>query len=455
MTSIRRRRPVMAVAASSLFFAATMITVAAGQQPPAGQQPQGRGQQGPPAPTGPLAPEKYKNIQVLTDILADQLDLTMRFFVAATGIQCQGCHVRDQATGELAYDQENPRGGGKATARKMIAMVKTINAGADNYGLNGVNCGTCHAGRNQPAGLQPAAVMTLDQVTAFNLQQAAMAARQGGAGPGGAAGAPGGQRPGGAPGAPGAAGDAGAPPAGGQGAPGGQGGRGGPQTPLPPVDDAVNKYIEALGGRAAIEKLQAVTITGTLLTREARALAFTIDEKGDKYRESIQTTPDATTRAADATSGWAQTGPKAVDLTGFQLEQVQRNADLMLALKLKDKYPNLTSGRPNRIALASGAQIDVAILTSGPATPATDYTTITWAFDAISGLLARKTVRTTTALRGSLTEQWDYADYRAVGGVKMPYMITHTNWNSVDTFRVSAIAANPAIDDAKFAKPKG
>ena len=242
MTSIRRRRPAMAVVASSLVLAATMLAAAAAQQAPAG-----RGQQGPPPPTGPMAPEKYKNIQVLTDVPADQLDLTMRYIVSATGIQCIQCHVQDAATGEWQYDKDDKNG--KKTARKMIAMVKAINAGSDNYGLNGVNCGTCHAGNNQPRGLQPAVMMTADQISAFNLQQATIAARQGGAG-----------RAGGGPPA------GGAPPAGG-GAPGG--GRG-QQAPLPPIDDAVNKYIEGLGGRAAIEQLQAVTITGTLMTREAQ-----------------------------------------------------------------------------------------------------------------------------------------------------------------------------------------
>ena len=43
--------------------------------------------QQPAAPAGPLAPEKYKDIQVLKDVPADQLDLTMRYFVAATGLQ--------------------------------------------------------------------------------------------------------------------------------------------------------------------------------------------------------------------------------------------------------------------------------------------------------------------------------------------------------------------------------
>ena len=59
------------------------------------------------------------------------------------------------------------------------------------------------------------------------------------------------------------------------------------------------------------------------------------------------------------------------------------------------------------------------------------------------------------SLRGSMTDQWDYSDYRAVNGVKMPFEIKHTNWAVVDTFKVADIKANPSIDDARFAKPKG
>src|SRR6478752_4406157 len=83
--------------------------------------------QQPAAPAGPLAPEKYKNIQVLTDVPAAQLDDTMQFFMAATGISCAGCHVRDQATGQFSYALDTQRS--KQTARRMIQLVKTVNAG--------------------------------------------------------------------------------------------------------------------------------------------------------------------------------------------------------------------------------------------------------------------------------------------------------------------------------------
>ena len=47
------------------------------------QQGPGRGGQPDPAPVGPMANEKYKNIQALTNVPADQLDVTMRSI---------GCH---------------------------------------------------------------------------------------------------------------------------------------------------------------------------------------------------------------------------------------------------------------------------------------------------------------------------------------------------------------------------
>ena len=440
-TSRRRRAPLAVLAACAFVF--TLVITARAQQPPPGQQPagpQGRGQQGPPAPTGPLAPEKYKNILALTDIAADQVDVTMRYFVAATGIQCIQCHVQDASTGEWQYDKDDKNT--KKTARKMIVMVKAINGGSADYGLNGVNCGTCHAGNNQPRGLQPAQMMTADQITAMLAQQAAMAARQGGAGRGDAGGAPGGQRGAGAPGAPPAAGG------------GGQGGRG-PQVPAPPIDDVINKYIDGLGGRPAIEKLQAVLMTGTVTNRAAQTVAFTIEEKGAKYRESVESQPNAMIRAFDGTAGWAQTGAKVETLDAFPAQQVRRDNNLMLALTLKDRFPNLTAGRPANLTLTPGATpTAVNSLSSGPASGATNYTTETMYFDATTGLLLRKTVRTTTALRGSMTEQWDYSDFRVVGGVKMPFEIKHTNWNTVDTFKVADIKANPAIDDGRFAKPR-
>jgi len=381
------------------------VAVSAAQQP-APQQPA--------APAGPLAPEKYKNIQVLTDVPAAQLDDTMQFFMAATGISCAGCHVRDQATGQFSYDLDTQRS--KQTARRMIQLVKTVNAG--DFGAR-INCATCHQGRNQPAGLQPAMPLTADQI-------AALAARAGGP--------PAAAAPGGA----------------GRGAPGGGGGGNAPAAP--PLDDLIAKYVTATGGQAAIEKLTSIVMTGTLINRANQSVGFTIEQKGLKYRESTDG-PQATTWGFDGTDGWVQGGGLVANLSGFRLRQATKLNDLGRPVQLKTRYTNLTSGRPTRLPASTpaGTPVDVNLIQGN----ITDNVTERLYFDASSGVLLRRQIITRTPLNGSLTETVDYSDYKPVAGVMVPFTIKRTNWNTLDTLTVVDVKPGAQIDDARFAKPKG
>jgi hypothetical protein len=392
------------------------LTVVGAQQAPPVPPAAGRAgtQATPPAPTGPLAAAKYRDIQVMKDVPADQFDITMDYFVAATGLQCQGCHVRDEATGEFDYANDHRI---KSVTRKMINLVRTVNAG--DYGGR-TNCAQCHAGRPNPPGLPLAQPMTPDQIAALAAQTAA---RQGG--PGGAS--------------PAAAGTAGA-----QGA--------GQQIPAPAIDDVINKYVEALGGRAALEKLQSRAMSGTLTNRAAQSMAFAIEEKGTKYLETTQSQPTPTTIGFDGASGWTQSGTRVADLVGFPLQRALCSATLTLPLRLKDKYPNLQAGRPTRLPGASAASpaLEVNQL-QGASSP---YVNEQFYFHATSGLLVRRRVVTRAADRGSMVEQFDYSDYRAVAGVKMPFTIKRTSWNAVDTLTIADIKPNVQIDDAKFARPK-
>ena len=399
--------------AVSLTLGLALVTVLRAQATPG----QG-GAQGPPAPTGPMAPEKYKDIQVLTDVPADQLDVTMRYFVAATGIQCAGCHFRDETTNEVIFDRDAR---GKSTARQMIGLVTTVNAG--NFGAR-INCGTCHAGRNQPAGLQAAQMMMDTEIAAMAAQMAAQAARQGGAGP---------------------AGDRGAAP---QAGPGGRAN----QTPPPPVDDVINKYLDALGGQAAVAKVTSRVITGTVTNRMKQSMAFTIEEKGDKFHEAIASSPAPLAVGFDGAAGWIQNGDHASDLTGFQLQMALRMADLGLPLHLKDRYTTVTASRPSRLPASTPGTPGAAVNVLQGQTPA-QYLTDSFYFDATTGLLLRRRIVTRTGVNGSLVEQYDYADYRDVNGVKMPFEITHSNWNMFETFKVAGIKANTNIGDGTFGKP--
>jgi hypothetical protein len=366
------------------------------------QPPQGRGGQAPPAPTGPFAPEKYKNIQALTNVPADQLESVMRYVSVAVAQPCAGCHVQEES-GQFSYEKDDKRT--KQTARNMMKMVLGINA--SNYGVQ-VECATCHAGRQRPVGLQMAEMMTPEQIAQMNAAPPAPPA-----GPGGG------------------------------GFPGGGGGGRGAQPPAPAIDDVLNKYFDSIGGRAAADKVQSLSRTGTLTNRAGQTIPFTIEEKGTKFRESEQAKSGATVRAFDGSTGWMTADGKTTDLAGFLLDQSLRLNDLGRISQLSAKYPTLqTSGRPFQINGKS------AITVTGRAGIVTEQLY----FDSESGLLVRRVMMTRTPL-GSLREQFDYSDYRPAGNVKIPYQITRQTWDAYDTLKISDAKANTPIEDTRFAKP--
>jgi hypothetical protein len=74
-----------------------------------------------------MADAVFKNVQVLKGIPVDQFLGTMGLFAAALSYDCSGCHT-GAGTEDPKWEDDTPR---KLTARRMIAMVQTINK--DNF----------------------------------------------------------------------------------------------------------------------------------------------------------------------------------------------------------------------------------------------------------------------------------------------------------------------------------
>ena len=90
------------------------------------------------------AEQKFKNIQVLKGIPADQLIPSMQFISASLGVECEFCHVQRA----MEKDDKKP----KLTARKMMTMMMQINA--DSFkNEREVTCYTCHRGSVHPVGM--------------------------------------------------------------------------------------------------------------------------------------------------------------------------------------------------------------------------------------------------------------------------------------------------------------
>lgn len=103
-------------------------------------------------------PEKFTNLQVLPkDISRPDLVAMMRGFAMQTGSRCSHCHLGEESQDLSEYDFASDARPLKATARKMILMLRAINGplleGVGTAAAPGspkVTCFTCHRGAKKP-----------------------------------------------------------------------------------------------------------------------------------------------------------------------------------------------------------------------------------------------------------------------------------------------------------------
>ncbi len=89
------------------------------------------------------AGQKFKNIKVLNEMPADQMGKVMNLFSASLGVNCNFCHVSNDADFEKDGKEE------KESAREMIKMTFGLNKDYFN-GRPEISCNTCHQGHEHP-----------------------------------------------------------------------------------------------------------------------------------------------------------------------------------------------------------------------------------------------------------------------------------------------------------------
>jgi photosynthetic reaction center cytochrome c subunit len=329
------------------------------------------------------AEQQFKNIQVLKGVPADELIPTMQFISASLGVECEFCHVRD------AFDKDDKKP--KQTARKMMEMMFAVNQ--DNFnGRREVTCYSCHRGAVNPAGMPP--VMTAEAMAA------AMAE---------------------------------------------------PRRPEeektytgPSADQLLDKYVQACGGAAAIDKVSSRVMKGTI-EFGSHSLPIDIYAKEPDMRISFTHMPEGdNVTAFNGHEGWLA-APKrpAREMHGSDIDGASIDADLHLATHLKQMFNEMKAQGPEKIGDHEAYEV-VGQRAGRP--PIELY------FDEQSGLLVRMVRFGETAL-GRLPTQIDYADYKDLDGVKIPYQWTLARPAGRFTITLSEAKQNVPVDDAKFTKP--
>ncbi len=338
------------------------------------------------APGPKKAEEQFKNIQVLKGVPAEQIFPTMQFITASLGVECEFCHVQN------AFEKDDKKN--KQTARKMMEMMFAINK--DNFdGHREVTCYSCHRGSANPQAIP--AVMTEEGIAAQPKE--AMS------GP-----------------TPAEAKD----------------------NAGPSADQLLDKYLKAVGGAAANDRVTSRVMNGTI-DFGGRSLPIDIYSKDPEKRISFTHMPDGdSVTAFNGHEGWLGTpGHPVREMHGSDLDGASMDADLHLATHLKAMF--------SAIAVRGTQKIDdheayVVVGQREGKPPIRLY------FDAQSGLLVRLVRFGETAV-GWLPTQIDYADYRDTNGVKIPYRWTLARPNGRFTIQLSDVRQNVPVDDAKFAKP--
>jgi len=339
-----------------------------------------------------MAEEYFKNVQVLRGISVKEFMDTMGFFAASLGENCTFCHVEESGGDWSRYADDNSN---KQTARKMILMMTAINKSYFG-GRRMLTCYSCHRGGETPRVTPNLA----EQYSAPVLEEPDEITEQ-------AAGAP-------------------------------------------SVDQILDKYIQALGGAQRLASLTSLVARGTYQgfdDPEKRPLEM-YAKAPDERTVIVQTGNGPSTTTYDGHSGWiaapdADQPMPVMTLTGGDLQGARLDAILPFPAELKQAFSQWRVGFPANIN-----DHDVQVVQGGNP----GESPVKFYFDQQSGLLVR-VLRYTNLPVGLNPTQVDYADYRDVSGVKLPFRWTVTWTDGRSVTELTQVQPNAAIDAAKFSKP--
>ena len=328
-----------------------------------------------------LAEEQFKNIQVLKGIPADQLIPAMQFISASLGVDCEYCHDHQA----MDSDDKKP----KKIARQMMTMMFDIDK--NNFdGRLDVTCHSCHRGAAKPVSIPVIKDEEMEGVGAAGKKPAE-------------------------------------------------------STALPKPEELLDKYVAALGGAAAVEKITTRVQKGKLLAFGGQSFAAEVYSKAPDKRVSVMHLKDGdSVTAFDGQRGWMSVpGRPAHMMSASENDSARLDADLHFPVHVKTMYSKFT--------VKSGEKIDGhdTYLVEGREE---GHPPLRLYFDTQTGLLLRL-VRYAQSPLGLNPTQIDYADYREADGVKVPFRWTLSRPGNRFTIQVEEMKQNVPVDDGKFTAP--
>jgi len=256
------------------FFCSAVLLCAAGRSKAQATATQA----GPPASqqtASQTAGQKYKNIQVLKEIPAEQLIPTMQFVAASLGVECEYCHVQHAPEKDDKKD--------KLTARKMMTMMMEINA-ANFKGEREVTCYSCHRGAVRP--------VATPILSAENAPAPRAPEKESGA----------------------------------------------PAPALPSAQAILDKYLAAAGGADALQKVKTRVQTGNLVVGDQKFPIEIYSQAPDKRVSTAHMGSNPSVTAYNGETGWLSTPNGIRQMTPAEQQAASIDAQLWFPARLPQLY---------------------------------------------------------------------------------------------------------------------
>lgn len=212
---------------------------------------------------------------------------------------------------------------------------------------------------------------------------------------------------------------------------------------LPTAEQLFARDLQAAGGKDALENIHSRVMKGTRSSSEGWSSALEIDQQApDKWRDSFKVQAPFV-NVFDGSHGWNQDDQGVHDVTRGDLANLKLDAEFHRDLKLREMLPDARTTGKEKINDKDSYLVEAK---SAEGERRQLY------FDAGTGLLMR-IVRFDPSPFGPIPNAVDYADYREVDGIQVPFTITHLrpDYSLMDKF--TEIDQNVRIAPSKFDKP--
>ncbi len=216
---------------------------------------------------------------------------------------------------------------------------------------------------------------------------------------------------------------------------------------LPSADQIIDKYVQAIGGKAAIEKQTSRVSKGSL-----EIPAFGASGTAEVFEKAPNKTITVVNIAGfgvildcfDGSAGWAQDPQSGMrDKSGAELAASKLDAEFYKPVKIKQLYSKIVVKGKDKVG-----DKEVFVVEATPAESSVE----TWYFDTQSGLLVRQDSER-EGPQGKQMIQTFLEDYKKFDGISLPCTIRQVTPAITISIKIEDVKHNVPIEDAKFKKP--